>query len=496
MGGVINLMDKHTIIRLKQSGMSNRQIQKTTGINRKTVAKYWNEYQQNLQELESTEDIRKVQQRIVSAPSYDTSGRKPVKYTEQIDQLIDEILESEQEKTRILGTHKQHLTNVQIHQIILDAGYDIGISTVSMHVKEKRQRHKEVFIRQQYEPGQRVEYDFGEVKLVIGGKVGTYHMAVFGAPFAQHRWAYLYDNQKKEVFMDSHVRYFEMMGGVHKEIVYDNMKNVVSRFIGRNEKELNEDLLKMSIYYGYQINVTNCFSGNEKGYVEGSVKVVRKEAFAAKYEFDSLRQAQEHLHEVLEKLNKDGRIEEEKQHLLPYRPPLDLATVSRQKVDKYSTVRVENNFYSVPEHLCGHEVTVKTYLNEIAIYGACGIVCRHKKIDGFGEMQIDIMHYLDTFCKKPGALKNSKALKSNAHLKTIYDTHFTTRTREFIDILRRNADKDMEQLLDALKEAASHQIIYQSSDKKTMEDHINEKSREQMRRISMIYAAGGKRYVN
>jgi transposase len=61
------------------------------------------------------------------------------------------------------------------------------------------------------------------------------------------------------------VKFFEMLGGCHREIVYDNMKNVVSKFIGRNEKELNPDLVKMSMYYGFQINVTNCFAGNEKG---------------------------------------------------------------------------------------------------------------------------------------------------------------------------------------------------------------------------------------
>lgn len=35
-------MDKHTIIRLKLEGMSNREISKKLGVNRKTVAKYWN----------------------------------------------------------------------------------------------------------------------------------------------------------------------------------------------------------------------------------------------------------------------------------------------------------------------------------------------------------------------------------------------------------------------------------------------------------------------
>ena len=95
--------------------------------------------------------------------------------------------------------------------------------------------------------------------------------------------------------MNSHVKIFEMLGGVYKELVYDNMRNVVTKFIGRNEKELNEDLIKMSLYYGYKINVTNCFSGNEKGHVEGSVKIIRNPVFAANYEFNSFEDARDYL---------------------------------------------------------------------------------------------------------------------------------------------------------------------------------------------------------
>lgn len=35
------------------------------------------------------------------------------------------------------------------------------------------------------------------------------------------------------------------------------MRNVVSKFIGKNEKELNQDLVKMSLYYGFDITVTS-----------------------------------------------------------------------------------------------------------------------------------------------------------------------------------------------------------------------------------------------
>ena len=105
-------------------------------------------------------------------------------------------------------------------------------------------------------------------------------MAVFCAPASNFRWAYLYDNQKQAVFLDSHVRFFDMCGGTWKEVVYDNMKNVVSKFIGKHEKQINSELLNLASYYGFEINVTNCFSGNEKGSVERSVNVIRNKVFA------------------------------------------------------------------------------------------------------------------------------------------------------------------------------------------------------------------------
>jgi len=46
------------------------------------------------------------------------------------------------------------------------------------------------------------------------------------------------------------------------------MKNVVHKFIGRNEKELNRELVQMAMYCGFTPNVTNCFKANEKGHVQ------------------------------------------------------------------------------------------------------------------------------------------------------------------------------------------------------------------------------------
>ena len=449
---MITQMEKNTIITLKLKGKSNRQIAKEVGINRKTVALYWYEYERLIEQLQPDGDNRALQEQIISAARYDSSSRKPRKYNRQIDQAINQILEQEVQKARELGSsHKQKLTNKQIHCLLKDRGYDIGLTVTTDHVRAKRQKIAKTFIRQEYDFGDRLEYDFGEVRLIINGVAGKYYLAVFGSPKSSLRWAYLYKNQKKDVFLDSHVRFFDMVGGVYREVIYDNMKNVVTAFIGKNEKQLNTDLTAMSTYYGFSPNVTNCFRGNEKGFVESSVKKVRKEVFALRYRFDSLEQAEQYLETELIRMNAGSQIEEERKHLLPARPRLELSKMTEQKVDKYSFVRVENNFYSVPEYLTGRQVTIRSYVKEIVVYAGLHEVCRHIKKDGYEEMSVDILHYLGTLFKKPGAIRNSKALKSQADLKAVFDRYYITRARQFIAIMRTYQNRPMDEIVHILQ---------------------------------------------
>ena len=453
-------MERGKIIGMKGAGMSTREVARRSGHDRKTISKIWNTHQRLSRQLkEEGADTKAIQEQMTQEPKYDSKGRTKRKYTKELEARLKEVVEEERKKTRKMGaTHKQKLTNKQIHEAMQEEGYDISRVTINIALAAIRKKQKAVYISQTYELGDRLEYDFGEVYLNCGEGIKTYHMAVISSPAAGFRWLYLYTNQKKGVFMDSHIKFFEMVGGSYKEIVYDNMKNVVHKFIGRNEKELNPDLIKMSMYYGYTVNVTNCFAGNEKGHVESSVKVLRNQLFSKEYEFGSLEEAREYAASRLLKLNEGSRIEEEKQRLIPYKPPLELAIISENTVTKSSMISVDTAFYSVPEYLVGEKVIVKKYHDEIRVYAANELVCKHKRIFGNGAMRVDIYHYLNTLYKKPGAIRNSVALKSIPRLKAIFDTHYSKQPKKFIETFLENKELSIEELIKLFEEKTRRKV--------------------------------------
>jgi transposase len=491
---MVGMEEKAKVITLKNAGESNREVARQTGLNRETVSKYWEEYKRMRHELlNEGVDEKRMQEKLLSKPKRAVNERKKRKYTEGVETRLKEILKEEKRKDAALGQgHKQSLTNKQIFEKLRDEGVDIGQSTINNALSKLRARPKQVYIRQMYDYGDRVEYDFGEVRLVIGGIVGVYHMALFTSAAGKYRWVKLYRNQKKPVFMDSHVRFFEHIGGCWREVVYDNMKNVVTKFIGKNEKELNPDLIKMSMYYGFKINVTNCFSGHEKGAVEKSVDVVRTELFATSYTFNTLDDAQVYADAKLIKLNENSLIQEELPYLLPRMPMLELAEIATAKADKTSLISVDTVKYSVPEAFAGKNVIVKKYHDEIRVYHGDTELCRHRRELVNGTMVVDIMHYLNTFKKKPGAVNNSVALKSIPKLKAVFDTYYAKKPRDFIEILMENKHLGIDEIIKLFRIKTSNRAEFNALSVVKPISAIDMKSRSSMADYAQLVKGGAR----
>ncbi|WP_438713382.1 helix-turn-helix domain-containing protein [Enterococcus sp. DIV0806c] len=144
-------MDKLTVIRLLESDRSQRSVAKELGLNRKTVGRYWRQYQatQRVLEQDPPNPIKKEQ--LTAPPTYQTTNRQPRKYTPEIDRRVEEIFAFDQLKAKQLGPHKQRLTTVAIHEMLVLEGFDIGQSTLrrifEKSFKRKRKLISSNFIR-------------------------------------------------------------------------------------------------------------------------------------------------------------------------------------------------------------------------------------------------------------------------------------------------------------------------------------------------------------
>ena len=448
---MISIMDKQDIILMYiRDQKSKRSIARETGFARKTVDKYINEYEKQLVELgiDPQDKIKRQEliKELTDKPTYKSSPRTKPVATEKLIKRVQFFLD-ENKRKRLTGLSKQQKKKKDIYETLVEEGFNVSYTTVLRIANKLEATAHEAYIRQEYVPGNVVEFDWGTVKIRInGGAIREYQMAVFTAPYSNLRWAKLFPKQDSQCFVESHSDFFEYVGGSFAQVVYDNMRVAVRKFISKNEKEPTEELLRLSLYYRYKFRFCNIRAGNEKGHVERSVEVIRRKAFSNRDTFASLDEANEYLLKTCESLNNKvyfGKtkspyelFQEEKTTLLPTLGKYEAAKMELLRVDKYSTIMVDSCHYSVPDRFVNKIVKCKIYSNDIIIYFEDEKLAHHKKNPGRHQWIININHYLTTLFRKPHALVNSSAFNQlEDNLKKLYEQYFFGKDKEFIQLL-------------------------------------------------------------
>ena len=448
---MLTVVEIQSIVHLYRSGdYSRREIARKLGISRTTVNKVLAQYEAT----QETADHEALENLLTLQPAYNSQGRKPRKLSQAIAAEIDKYLELNRQRS-LQGMRKQQLKKIDIWQELDSKGVQISYQTVCRYVTAKEnvagQKDPKAYVRQLYAPGQECEFDWGEFKLIIGGTLRKLYMAVFTTCHGNQRRAYIFSRQDTLAFMESHRNYFRKIGGVPHVMVYDNMRVAVKEFVGPNQKTPTEALRRMSAHYVFDFRFCNARAGWEKGHVERSVEYVRRKAFSLNAEYATLAEAQAHLDDVCcrmdsevpfgESAGKLLRISADLQAMRPWPGDMGCFEALEYAVDKWSTVNVKNNHYSVPDRLVGQKVIVKLYSDHLVVVKDKQKLASHERLATQGGWSLKLEHYLSTLLRKPGALIGSVALQQVPHLiKRLFDTHFSDCPKEFLELLKYASD--------------------------------------------------------
>ena len=181
---VINLNEKQDIIlKFLREGLSQREISRRTGIARDTIRKYVRYYEDKLKKLGyELNEIDKVNliEDIVEPPKYNSSPRTRTAVTDEVIEKLESFLQ-ENENKRLTGFSKQQMKKIDMYEALIEEGFNVSYSSIVSAVNKLDKKKKEAFIRQEYLPGNVVEFDFGTVKFGLMSIFWTQKVKLFYA---------------------------------------------------------------------------------------------------------------------------------------------------------------------------------------------------------------------------------------------------------------------------------------------------------------------------
>jgi transposase len=161
-----------------------------------------------------------------------------------------------------------------------DYGYSGSVDLVRKRLAVLRPRAERPAQRTGYRPGQVLQVDWAEMptRPKILGRERRVHALVFSLPFSGAATAHFSFDMTIEAFLEGHVRAFDWLGGVPRELVYDNLKSAVAkreRVDGRDVIHWNPRFSQLRGHYAFHAHPCTPETPREKGSVEGAVRYVK-----------------------------------------------------------------------------------------------------------------------------------------------------------------------------------------------------------------------------
>jgi transposase len=270
-------------------------------------------------------------------------------------------------------------TAAVIEQRLRPLGYHGGHSVLRAHIHAVRPQLKpsRAFLRMEPPPGERFELDWGHFG-VLDYATDKRKLYAFALVEAHSRMLYLEftHSQSFETFVRCHVHAFTALGGVAREIAYDNLATAVAEHDGRLVRFLPR-FLAFAREYGFYPKACHVAAGWEKGKVERAIGYARQNFWPLR-EFTDLhdvnRQARQWLSEIAnQRQHRETRerpIDRFKAAALRPLPviPYDHRDTVEALVHKDIRLQFDGNRYCVPHRLVGRRLTLQADSSSVTIY--------------------------------------------------------------------------------------------------------------------------------
>ncbi len=279
----------------------------------------------------------------------------------------------------------------RLTEILCDEyGYTGSVRLVQEHLQRLRPSTVRPAQRTGYRPGQVLQLDWAEMpnRPRLAGRERRVYALLASLPYSGAQTAFFSLDLTLESFLEGHVRAFEWLGGVPRECVYDNLRSVVARREG-DEVIWNRRFLHLRGHYGFHATACTPATPREKGSVEAQVRYLKSGFWPAR-RFTDLRELDDEYADWRDQVcnrrtHATGRypvaerLAEERQALRPLPPRFEWSgrRTTRVPIDGY--LRHARCFYRAPGRLVHERVELRFDRDQVWIAHRGQEVARYRR---------------------------------------------------------------------------------------------------------------------
>jgi transposase len=382
---------ENTVRTLLANGVSQREIARKTGVDRKTIRKY-----QGCAEHAEAKSSSPATGEGAS-PAQNPPPRPPTSAQWARSQC-------EAHREWIEAQVRLGRNAMAIYQELVDTrGFAARYNSVKRFCAKLRKREPEQFDRLEFAPGEEAQVDYGEGALTVHPVSGKYRrprLFVMTLRFSRRSFRKVVWKSSAEQWARLHEEAFRYFGGCTRYVVLDNLKEGVIK-PDLYEPQLNRLYAAMLNHYGVAADPARVRDPNRKGTVESAIQHTQSTALKGK-RFASLEEQNAHLMQWEQKWaasrihgRAQRQVEQMYQEERPQLKALPLApfqyfTEGVRTVGDDTTVQVEGSWYAASPARIGTQVLVRVFAHELEIrhLTTLALLRRHGRAYRSGEVHL------------------------------------------------------------------------------------------------------------